>query len=131
MTGAVGNITSAEAIQTLYGSAQDRAPLPGVPPFRGTATLRWSEPQSRGWIEAGTRYSWRTNRLPLPTPGVPQIDQFKKEWIVADLSAGSRTPTGQRLVIGCRNLANVSYRQALASLDEPGRSFFVSLSTDF
>jgi hemoglobin/transferrin/lactoferrin receptor protein len=131
MTGAMGNITSAEAIQTLYGVTQDKAPLPGVPPFRGTATLRWTESQSRGWVEAGTRYSWRTNRLPLPTPGVPQIDQFKKEWIVADLSAGWRSPAGQQVVLGCRNLANLSYRQALASLDEPGRSFFASLSTDF
>ena len=131
MTGAVGEITSAEAIQALYGVTQDAAPLPGVPPFRGTASLRWTEPQARGWLELGTRYSWRTNRLPLPTPGVPQTGQFKKEWIVADLSTGWRTPTGQRVVLGCRNLANLSYRQALASLDEPGRSFFASLSTDF
>ena len=131
MTGAAGNITSAEAVQTLYGVTQDKAPLPGVPPFRGTASLRWTEPQARGWVEAGTRYSWRTNRLPLATPGVPQIDQFKKEWIVADLSMGWRTPTGQRIVLGCRNLTDRSYRMALASLDEPGRSFFASLSTDF
>jgi hemoglobin/transferrin/lactoferrin receptor protein len=131
MTGSVGDITSADAVQALYGVTQDKAPLPGVPPFRGTLSLRWTEPQSRGWIEAGTRYSWRTNRLPLPTPGVPQINDFKKEWAVADLSMGWRTPTGQRLVLGCRNIADLSYRLALASLDEPGRSIFINLSTDF
>ena len=131
MTGSVGDITSADAVQALYGQTQDTAPLPGVPPFRGTLSLRWSEPQSRGWVEAGTRYSWRTNRLPLATPGVPQINDFKKEWMVADLTMGVRTPTGQRFVLGCRNIADLSYRLALASLDEPGRSFFANLSTDF
>jgi outer membrane receptor protein involved in Fe transport len=131
MTGSVGDITSADAVKALYGVTQDMAPLPGVPPFRGTLSLRWTEPQSRGWVEAGTRYSWRTNRLPLPTPGVPQISDFKKEWMVADLTMGVRTPTGQRFVFGCRNIADLSYRLALASLDEPGRSFFANLSTDF
>jgi outer membrane receptor protein involved in Fe transport len=41
------------------------------------------------------------------------------------------TPSGQRLVAGVRNLGDLQYRQALGSLDEPGRSFFASLSTDF
>jgi TonB-dependent heme/hemoglobin receptor len=131
MTGSVGDITSADAILALYGQTQDKAPLPGVPPFRGTLSLRWTEPQARGWVEAGTRYSWRTNRLPLATPGVPQINEFKKEWAVADLTMGVRTPTGQRFVFGVRNIADLSYRLALASLDEPGRSFFANLSTDF
>jgi len=30
-----------------------------------------------------------------------------------------------------RNLANTVYRQALGSLDEPGRSFYGTLSTNF
>jgi len=132
LTGSVGDITSADAIEALYGvSNTDKAPLPGVPPARGTTTLRFTEPQARGWVEAGTRWSWRTNRLPLATPGVPQTADFKKEWMVGDLSMGFRTPQGQRIVLGCRNLADVSYRLALGSLDEPGRSFFASLSTDF
>src|SRR5262245_17405028 len=131
MTGAMGDITSPEAVQALYGVTQEKAPLPGVPPFRGTLSVRYTEPQARGWVEAGTRYSWRTNRLPLATPGVPQINDFKKEWVVADLTAGVRTPTGQRFVFGVRNIADLSYRLALASLDEPGRSFFANLSTDF
>jgi len=132
LTGAMGDITSATAIQNLYGVFNvDKAPLPGVPPLRGTTALRWTEPQSRGWVEAGTRWSWRTNRLPLPTPGVSQLTDFKKEWIVADVSMGMRTPQGQRLVAGVRNVADRLYRRALGSLDEPGRSFFASLSTDF
>jgi hemoglobin/transferrin/lactoferrin receptor protein len=131
MTGAVGTITSPEAITALYGITQDKAPLPGVPPFRGTLSVRWTQPQTRGWVEAGTRYSWRTNRLPPATPGVPQVNEFKKEWMVADLTMGVRTPTGQRLVVGCRNIADASYRLALGTLDEPGRSFFANLSTDF
>jgi outer membrane receptor protein involved in Fe transport len=67
----------------------------------------------------------------LATPGVPQINDFKKEWAVADLTMGVRTPTGQRFVFGVRNIGDLSYRLALASLDEPGRSFFANLSTDF
>jgi len=132
LSGAMGDITSPTAIQQLYGvTTQDKAILPGVPPLRGTAAVRWTEPQSRGWIEAGTRWSWRTNRLPLPTPGVSQFSAFKKEWVVADLTMGLRTPQGQRLVAGVRNVTDRLYRQALGSLDEPGRSFFASLSTDF
>src|SRR5262245_34161732 len=33
ISGAVGDITNAEAIEQLYGVVQDRAPLPNVPPF--------------------------------------------------------------------------------------------------
>ena len=51
--------------------------------------------------------------------------------MVADLTMGVRTPTGQRLIVGCRNIADASYRLALGTLDEPGRSFFANLSTDF
>ncbi len=131
MSGAMGDITSSKAIQDLYGVTADQANLPGVPPFRGTASLRWTEPASRFWLESGVRYSWRTNRLPLPTPGVSQITDFKKEWLVVDLSGGLKVPTGQRLIAGVRNLGDRQYRQALASLDDPGRSFFASLSTDF
>jgi hemoglobin/transferrin/lactoferrin receptor protein len=132
IAGTVGDITSAEAIQLLYGVANtETAPLAGVPPLKGATSLRWNEPRARAWIEAGTRWSWRTNRLPLPTPGVGQLTDFKKEWIVADVSLGMNTPSGQRLVAGVRNLGDLQYRQALGSLDEPGRSFFASLSTDF
>ena len=132
LAGTVGDITSAAAIQRLYGvSNTAQAPLTGVPPLKGSTSLRWSEPRARGWIEAGTRWSWRTNRLPLPTPGVSQLTTFKKEWMVGDLSLGVMTPSGQRIVAGVRNLADRQYRQALGSLDEPGRSFFASLSTDF
>jgi len=62
---------------------------------------------------------------------VSQFSAFKKEWVVADLTMGLRTPQGQRLVAGVRNVTDRLYRQALGSLDEPGRSFFASLSTDF
>lgn len=132
LSGAVGDITSAAAILQLYGAPNtERAPLGGVPPLKGSGSLRWSDRDGRGWVEAGTRWSWRTNRLPLPTPGVGQLTDFKKEWVVADLSLGLKTPMGQRLVAGIRNLSDREYRQALGSLDEPGRSFFASLSSDF
>ncbi len=132
LAGAVGDITSAEAIDQLYGVPNtDRAPLTGVPPLKGGTSLRWLERGGHGWFEAATRWSWRTNRLPLPTPGVSQLTTFKKEWMVADLSFGVTTSTGQRLVAGVRNLTDREYRYALGSLDEPGRSFHASLSTDF
>lgn len=131
IAGTVGDVTSSEAILKLYGVVADQAPLTGVPPLKGGTSLRWTEPDSRFWIEGASRWSWRTNRLPLPTPGVGQLTDFKKEWIVADISAGAKLASGQRLVLGVRNLTDREYRQALGSLDEPGRSFFATLSTDF
>ena len=131
LAGAVGDITNAGAIQALYGVTADVAPLPSVPPFKGSFAVRWRDARDRFWVEPSTRFSWRTNRLPLPTPGVAQLTEFKKEWIVADLFAGARTPWGQRLVLGVRNLTDTPYRQSLASLEEPGTNVVGSLSTDF
>ncbi len=134
IAGAVGDITSAAAIEVLYGpngAGVDQAPLPGVPPFRGSFAVRWTDARGRVWVEPATRFSWRTNRLPIPTPGVPQSAEFKAEWIAADLFVGARTPWRQRLLVGVRNLTNTSFRQALASVDDPGRSFLATLSTDF
>lgn len=128
----VGEITSADAIALLYGvPGQDRAPLGGVPPAKGTFGVRWNHPGSRGFLEAGSRWSWRTNRLPLPTPGVGQLTAFKKEWIVADITAGLRVTDQLRATLGVRNVADRTYRQPLGSLDDPGRSFFMTLSSDF
>jgi outer membrane receptor protein involved in Fe transport len=131
VSGAVGDITSASAIQTLYGANQDTAPLGGVPPFRGSMGLRFEDARKRFWIEPSARFAWRTNRLPLPTPGVGQLTDFKKEWLVGDLFAGARFPTGQRMLIGVRNVADRSYQQPLGSLEEPGLSLVGSISTDF
>jgi outer membrane receptor protein involved in Fe transport len=128
----VGEITSADAIALLYGvPGQDRAPLGGVPPAKGTFSVRWNDPGSRGFLEAGSRWSWRTNRLPLPTPGVGQLTAFKKEWIVADITAGVRFTQRLRATLGVRNVTDRTYRQPLGSLDEPGRSFFMTLSSDY
>ncbi len=107
------------------------APLPNVPPFKGTAALRWRDASGRFWVEPSARWSWRTNRLPLPTPGVPFFTSFKKEWFVGDLMAGVRLPRGQKVVAGVRNIADRVYRQAVGSLDEPGRSFVGSLTVEF
>jgi hemoglobin/transferrin/lactoferrin receptor protein len=131
MAGAIGDITNADAILRLYGVVQEQAPLPSIPPFKGTAALRWRDASGRFWVEPSARWSWRTNRLPLPTPGVSFFTEFKKEWMVGDLMAGVRLPAGQRAVVGVRNLADRSYRQAIGSIDEPGRSFVGSLSVDF
>lgn len=54
-----------------------------------------------------------------------------RRWIVGDLLAGARLPTGQRLLVGVRNFTDRAYRPALASVKDPGPSFFGSLSTDF
>jgi outer membrane receptor protein involved in Fe transport len=59
---AIGDITNAEAIQNLYGVAQDQAPLPSVPPIHGTFSVRWSDARSRLWLEPSARWSWRTSR---------------------------------------------------------------------
>jgi hemoglobin/transferrin/lactoferrin receptor protein len=131
VAGVIGDITSSEAIRTLYGVTAETAPLPGVPPFKGSLSLRWTNSSGRLWVEPSTRYSWRTNRLPLATPGVPQITEFKSEWIVGDLFAGVNFPSGQRFVLGVRNFTDTPYRQALASLEDPGISVVGSLSTDF
>jgi hemoglobin/transferrin/lactoferrin receptor protein len=131
MTGAVGDITSRDAIMTLYGVDQDAAPLPGVPPFKGTASLRWTTPNGKAWVEPATRYSWRTNRLPLPTPGVSQITDFKKEWIVGDITAGMKFGDNINATAGVRNFTDRAFQMPLASLEEPGISVFGSLSTNF
>jgi hemoglobin/transferrin/lactoferrin receptor protein len=131
MAGAIGDITNADAILRLYKVVQDQAPLPSIPPFKGSAALRWRDASGRFWVEPSARWSWRTNRLPLPTPGVSFFTEFKKEWMIGDLMAGVRLPAGQRVVVGVRNIADRSYRQAIGSLDEPGRSFVGSLAVDF
>ena len=131
MSSTVGDITNRAAILEIYGVGADRVPLELVPPFRGQASLRWNESARRFWAEAGTRCSWRTNRLPPVTPGAEQLAEFKKEWIVGDVSAGARLETGQRLVLGVRNFTDRRYRQALGSVVEPGATYYVSLSSDF
>jgi hemoglobin/transferrin/lactoferrin receptor protein len=127
----IGDITNPDAILQLYGVVQDRAPLPSIPPVKGSAALRWRNASGRFWVEPSARWSWRTNRLPLPTPGVPFYTEFKKEWLVGDLMAGARLPAGQRAVVGVRNIADRSYRQAIGSIEEPGRSWVGSLTIDF
>lgn len=131
VTGAIGDIVGRDAIFQLYAVDTDVAPLPSVPPFRGTFALRWTDTGARGWAEASTRYSWRTNRLALPVPGVSQIGAFKSEWIAFDLMTGCRFGAGHRVVLGVRNIADMRFRQAFGSLDEPGRSFVGSFSTSF
>lgn len=131
MAGQIGDITNADAILRLYGAVSDQAPLPSIPPFKGAAALRWHDASGRFWVEPSARWSWRTNRLPLPTPGVSFFTEFKKEWMVGDLMAGARLPAGQRVVVGVRNIADRSYRQAIGSINEPGRSFVGSLAVDF
>ncbi len=127
----IGDITNADAILQLYGVVRDQAPLPNIPPVKGTAAVRWRNASGRFWVEPSTRWSWRTSRLPLPTPGVPFFTEFKKEWLVGDVMAGARLPGGQRAVVGVRNIADRLYRQAIGSLDEPGRSWVGSLTVDF
>jgi hemoglobin/transferrin/lactoferrin receptor protein len=127
IAGAIGDITNREAIEQLYGVSQDQAPLPGVPPLKGTAGMRWTESRDRFWIEPGVRWQWRTTRLPLD----PFFNTFKKEWLVGDITGGARLPSGQKLVLGVRNVGNVSYRLPVGSIEEPGRSFVGSLTVDF
>jgi outer membrane receptor protein involved in Fe transport len=129
--GQVGDVTSREAILELYGLAADRAPLGMVPPFKGTAGLRWSDRAGRFWAEASSRFAWRTNRLPPPLAGVEEFSTFKKEWIVGDLFGGVNLPGGRRVVLGVRNVTDRRYRPALSSLPAPGLSLVGSAGTDF
>ena len=130
MSGTVGDITSRDAIKTIYKIDADKVALELVPPFRGNASLRWTNGSNRFWLESAARWSWRTNRLPPPIPGVGQLSTFKSEWLVGDLFAGARLG-GQRLLLGVRNFTNTAYRQPLGSLEEPGISVVGSVSTDF
>jgi len=128
---AIGDITNAEAIETLYGVSQDQAPLPSVPPIHGMVSVRWSDARGRYWLEPAARWSWRTSRLPLPTPGVSQFTEFHKEWLVGDVFGGAALPWGAKLMVGVRNIADTPYRPALASVDEPGINFVGQLSSTF
>jgi hemoglobin/transferrin/lactoferrin receptor protein len=131
VSGAIGDITSPDAIMKLFGIDSDKAALPSVPPFAGNLGLRWTDASKRFWVEPSARFSWRYNRLPLSPPGLEEFVVAKKEWIVADLFAGAAIPSGQRIVIGVRNIADTTYQPALSSLLEPGLSFVGSLSTSF
>jgi hemoglobin/transferrin/lactoferrin receptor protein len=131
VSAAVGDITSSEAIMTLYGVTASSAPLPGVPPFKGNASLRWTSANGMFWVEPSTRYSWRTNRLPLPTANVEELTTFKKEWIVGDVAMGAKFGRGQRAMVGVRNFTNRAFTMPLGTLEEPGVSVYGSLSTDF
>jgi outer membrane receptor protein involved in Fe transport len=128
---AIGDITNREAIEKLYGVSQDQAPLGSVPPIHGAVTLRWTDARGRFWVEPGARWAWRTSRLPLPTPGVPEFTEFKKEWIVGDLYAGAKVPWGQKLMLGVRNLTDTPYKPALSSVEDPGINVVGQLTTSF
>jgi len=125
----VGDITSASAIEQLYGIQAGVVPLANVPPFRITFGTRWTEPRGRLWVEPALRASWRTNRLPPAQPGVPEA--FRKEWFVGDVSAGYRFGTGQKVEVAVTNIGDVQYRQPLANVDDPGRSLVGKVSTTF
>jgi hemoglobin/transferrin/lactoferrin receptor protein len=127
VTDAIGDITSRDAILKLYGKDADQVPLSSVPPFKGSAALRWTSDSGRFWFEPSTRYSWRTNRL---SPD-PLFSQFRKEWIVGDVFAGARFGSGQRINVGVRNFTNRAYVLPLGSLEEPGISLVGSLTTEF
>jgi TonB-dependent heme/hemoglobin receptor len=131
MATTVGNVTSREAIRELYGLDADHVPLDLVPPFGGSTSLRWTEPARRVWVQAGTRYSTRYDRLPPPIPGVGQLSTPKSKWMVGDVATGLSLTTGQRLVVGVRNVLDQRYRQPIASVVDPGRTFYASLSSDF
>ena len=129
--GAVGDITSRDAIEKLYGQSLDKAPLDGVVPFKGTFGTRWNSDDRRFWVEPSARYSWRTNRLPLQVGNVSQPDTFKKEWFVVDVMAGARFDATHLATIGVRNVGDRHYREALASLPAPGRSLVMSFTASF
>lgn len=129
MSGQIGDATDRNAIIKVFGANTDRAPLPLIPPFKGSASVRWTDGTRRFWVEPAARWAWRTNRLPF-SQGAPQLTAFKKEYIVGDLMAGAAF-AGQRLTVGIRNFTDRAYQPALASVPDPGISFVGSLSTSF
>ncbi len=126
----IGDITSADAILKIYGLVADRVPLELVPPLKGSMSLRWDDDQHRVWVETTGRYSWRTNRLPPPIPGVGQLSTFKKEYVVGDIMMGTEVDN-IHVVLGVKNFTNRAYRPALASIEDPGISLVGTLSVDF
>jgi hemoglobin/transferrin/lactoferrin receptor protein len=126
----VGDITSSSAIQTIYGLDAGKVPLELVPPFKGTTSLRWTDPSHTVWIEGIGRYAWRTHRLPPPIPGVGQLSTFKKEYVVGDVMLGA-TLQKMRVQLGVRNVTDRRYRPALASVDDPGVSMVGGVTVDF
>lgn len=130
MAGQMADITSRDAILKIYGVAADKVALELVPPFKGNASVRWTDSSRRYWVEPSARYSWRTNRLPPPVPGVGQLSSFKKEYVVGDIFAGAAFGA-HRLTVGIKNFTNRDYRPALASVEDPGISFVGSLSATF
>jgi hemoglobin/transferrin/lactoferrin receptor protein len=126
----VGDITSASAIQSIYGINASTVPLEQVPPFKGTTSVRWNDVSHTVWVEVASRYSWRTDRLPPPIPGVGQLSTFKKEYVVGDVMVGA-TIENARLEFGLRNFTDRSYRPSQASVEDPGISGVASLSVNF
>jgi hemoglobin/transferrin/lactoferrin receptor protein len=126
-----GDVTSARAIEEIYGVSAHQVPLDMVPPLGGSTSLRWTEPAKRFWAQAAARYSAAYQRIPPEIPGVGAFSTPKASWMVGDLSLGASLATGQRCVLGVRNVLDTRYRQAIASVVDPGRTFFASLSSDF
>lgn len=119
----IGDVTSASAIQAIYGLQADKVPLEQVPPFTGTTSARWTNPGHDFWLELSGRYSWRTDRLPPPIPGVGQLSTFKKEYLVGDVAMGA-TLDPVRAEIGVRNFTNRAYQPSQASVEDPGVSVY-------
>lgn len=131
LSGAVGDITSSDAIMMLYGIAADEAPLPSVAPFGGNVGLRVADASRRFWVEPSARFSSKYDRLPLAPPGLEEFVRPKAAWMAADLFLGAIFPSGQRITLGVRNITDARYEPALSSVEEAGRSFVGSVSTDF
>lgn len=125
-----GDITNRAAILNIYGINADKVPLELVPPLKGTTSIRWNDDQHRVWVETTARWSWRTDRLPPPIPGVGQLNTFKKEYVVGDVMMGTEVDQ-IHMVVGVKNFTNRAYRPALASVPDPGISLVGSLSVNF
>jgi outer membrane receptor protein involved in Fe transport len=126
----IGDITSRTAIDSIYKMKADKVPLELVPPLKGTVSVRWNDGEHRLWVEPAARWSWRTNRLPPPIPGVGQLNTFKKEYIVGDVMMGADIEQ-VHIVLGVKNFTDRAYRPALASVEDPGLSVLGSVTVNF
>lgn len=103
--------------------------LPGVPPFGGTAGVRYATPAG-WWLDLRTRFAAAQDEAPTGEEDAPG-------WQTFDVTSGRDFRGGANSVyVGVKNLADAEYRQYLATSRgveylEPGRSIVAGFAARF